>query len=168
MPQASDASGGKFSDALMAFIELKGIKGESTDTKHGGWCEILSFTWGVHQHGGADRADFDDFTFTKVVDSGSPAIYLYCARGSRIATVTIHVCTWKGEGEPYLSFTLRNAMVSSAELIGEVEPSGAYRPIERVSLRYTKIEWECKPMNQDGSTGAGYEAGWDLETNTSI
>lgn len=59
--------------AFDAFIYIDGIEGESTDDKHQGWSEILSFGCGHSQTvsrtassaggAGAERADFRNFQF---------------------------------------------------------------------------------------------------------
>jgi type VI secretion system secreted protein Hcp len=38
-----------------AFLEIDGIKGESTDDKHKDWIEILSYSHGVSQSGAGSR-----------------------------------------------------------------------------------------------------------------
>ena len=70
--------------AFDTFIKIDGIEGESTDDKHAGWIEVISFDSGVSQRtsatassaggGSAERADFDDFSFVKQLDKASPKL----------------------------------------------------------------------------------------------
>jgi type VI secretion system secreted protein Hcp len=64
--------------AFDAFVKIDGIEGESTDDMHQGWIEIQSFGASHSQSisntassaGGAtaERADFHDFAFEKLLD----------------------------------------------------------------------------------------------------
>ncbi len=68
--------------AVDNFLKIEGIKGESTDDKHKDWIEILSYSWGVSQMasasastsggGTSQRADFQDISIVKTLDSSSP------------------------------------------------------------------------------------------------
>ena len=88
--------------AFDAFIKIDGIEGESTDDKHPGWIEILSFGSGHSQNvsktassaGGAsaERADFHDFAFEKFLDQATPKLALACASGEHIDTVRVELC----------------------------------------------------------------------------
>ena len=144
---------------FLGFVRFVGIECESSDAGHKGCAEALSFTWGVHQPAGAEvgeheRADFDDFTFTKVVDNGSPALYAHCARGSSVSQVTFEVCTWiQGGWVNIMTFTLSDTMITGVELLGTSEASGAPRPLERVSIRYSKINWSVSAIAHDGKRG---------------
>jgi hypothetical protein len=74
--------------AFDAFIEIGKIEGESTDSRHAGWIEILDCNMGILQSvskpastaGGAasGRAEFSDFRFTKLLDKSSPELALAC------------------------------------------------------------------------------------------
>jgi hypothetical protein len=80
--------------AFDAFVQISGIEGESTDEKHLEWIEIIRFGVGVKQTvsntasscGGAcaERADFEDFIFRKLLDKASPKLAQACAAGTHI------------------------------------------------------------------------------------
>ena len=76
--------------AVDMFLDLgKEIKGESQDSKHKGTIDILAWSWGMSQAGtfhgggggGAGKANFQDLSLTKYVDSASATLLLYCANG---------------------------------------------------------------------------------------
>ena len=68
-----------------SFIKIDGVPGESTDSKHKDWIEVLSFHWGVSQHetgsqssGGArssQRVDHQDLSFVHTIDKASPELF---------------------------------------------------------------------------------------------
>ena len=77
------------------YLQITGIKGESTDDKHKDWIEILSFNWGVSQMasasqstsggGTSQRAAFQDLSIVKMMDSASPLLFKACAKALRMA-----------------------------------------------------------------------------------
>ena len=159
--------------AIDMFMKIEGIDGESTDDKHKNWIELRSFSWGVSQPasvasstGGrtAGRADFKDFTVTKLLDKSSPNIYLYCANGKHIPRVTIEFCLATGDKHTFMKFVMEDVIVSSASPGGQ-SLDEEHRPLETVTLNYGKIEWEYTPIDHTGKKGAAIKQGWDLETN---
>jgi type VI secretion system secreted protein Hcp len=88
--------------AFDGFIKIKGIDGESSDIKHQGWIEIsdcnmeilqtISTTASSAGGASAERADFSDFCFTKLLDKASPQLAQACAKGTHFETVTLELC----------------------------------------------------------------------------
>src|SRR4051812_1850421 len=67
------------------FLEIDGIKGESTDAKHPGSMAVDSFSWGATHSagqsgggGGAGKVKFHDVSITKSVDKASPLLFQAC------------------------------------------------------------------------------------------
>ena len=155
------------------FMKIEGIEGESMDDNHKNWIELRSFSWGVSQPasiasstGGltAGRADFKDFSVTKLLDKASPNIYLYCASGKHIPKVTIEFCLATGEKHPFMKYVMEDVIISSAAPGGQATDEEV-RPLETVALNYGKIEWEYTPVDYTGKKGATVKQGWDLEAN---
>lgn len=156
--------------ALDAYLELQGIKGESTDAAHRDQIEVLSLSWGITQRTGAaqqsDRAaDFADLVITKVVDVSSPDLYRYCALGKRIPKATLDLCAPRGEKRSILKIELEGVVVSGVELCDRLEVSGAPRPVERVTLRYDAITWTHSRLDHSGREKGTITRGWDLKRN---
>jgi hypothetical protein len=88
--------------AFDGFLKIKGIDGESTDTKHQGWIEIgdcnmeilqsISATASSAGGASAERADFSDFCFTKLLDKASPQLAQACAKGTHFDMVAVELC----------------------------------------------------------------------------
>jgi type VI secretion system secreted protein Hcp len=88
--------------AFDTYVIIEGIVGESTDEKHAGWIEVISFETKVRQKisstagsaGGAstERADFESFSFSKLIDKATPKLALACADGTHIDNIE-WVCT---------------------------------------------------------------------------
>lgn len=162
--------------AVDMFCKIEGIEGESTDDKHKNWIEILSYNWGVNQPvsmasgtGGrtGGRADFQDFSITKVLDKASPNLALHCANGKHIPKVIVELCLASEEKHTFMKYTMEDVVVSSVSPGGAAD-GGESRPLESVTFNYGKIEWEYTPIDQTGKKGAAVKQGWDLETNKQL
>ena len=154
------------------FLKFDGIKGESTDDKHKDWIEVLSFNWGVSQQasatasssggGGSQRADFQDLSFVKIMDSASPLLMKACAKGDHIDEVTLELCRAGGEKLLYMEYKLSNVIISSVSVGG----GGGGDVNESITLNYGKINQTYTKQSRKGGAGAGNtEGGWDLEAN---
>jgi type VI secretion system secreted protein Hcp len=79
--------------ALDMFINMgANIKGESADKENGpeGDIDVLAWSWGMSQSGtthmggggGAGKANFQDLSFTKYIDSSTNALMIALAKGT--------------------------------------------------------------------------------------
>ena len=65
------------------FLKIDGIEGESTDGKHKGEIDLLSWSWGETQSGahaaggggGAGKVSMQDFHFTMTVNKATPKLF---------------------------------------------------------------------------------------------
>lgn len=159
-----------------AFLEIDGIKGESTDKEYKDQIEVLSYSWGVSQAasgtasssggGSVARADFQDLSIVKELDSASTLISKACWSGKHIAKVTLRLCRAGGEKRvKYMEYKLEDVIVSSVSVGG----GGGGIPTESVSFNYGKITTTYTKQARPGGGGAGeLPAGWNLEENTHI
>jgi len=157
------------------FLKIEGVKGESTDDKHKDWIEVLSYNWGVSQlasatkssagGGTVQRADFQDLSIVKIVDSATPLLFLSCAKGDHIDSVTLELCRAGGDKLKYMEYKLFNVIVSSVSIGG----GGGSEPTESVTFNYGKITVNYTKQARKGGGAAGnVEAGWDLEKNAKV
>ena len=151
------------------YLWIDGVRGESTDDRHGDWIEIVSFDSKVSMAGSgaasggssAPVAEFSEITVGKVIDKATPLLHLYCCRGQHISQVVIEFCRAMGEKQVYMKYTLTNVIVSAVGPV-TVAPSSQ---LEQVSFRFARIEWEYTPTGTTGRPGETVQEGWDLETN---
>ncbi len=157
-----------------AYADIKGIKGDSLDEKHREWIDVLGLHWGVSQPAGTgggavqERADFDDLTIVKMLDTASPTLYAYCARGTKINRIVIELCHATGKHHTFGKIKVSKAIISRVQVLSAVGKWTAVRPIEEVSCRYEKIEWEFVPIDLMGQPGATVKGGWDLAGNVPV
>lgn len=158
--------------AVDDFLKIDGIEGESTDDKHKGWIEVLSYNWGVAQQasstasssggGSTQRADFQDLSIVKLLDSSDPKLFHACAKGEHIKEVKLELCRAGGDKLTYMEYILNNVIISSVSSSG----GGGGEPTINVTMNYGKIKLNyIKQKRADGTGGGNVPAGWNLETN---
>ena len=152
------------------FAKLGDIKGESTDDKHKGEIEVLSWSWGVTQSGtmaqggggGQGKASFHDFNFTHHIDKASPVLLKACATGEHIKEATITVRK-AGKGQQEFLVIKMNDVIVTGVIQGAAD--GDTAGSESVNLEFAKVDLEYKPIKADGSLDAGIHFKYDLKAN---
>ncbi len=132
--------------AVDYFLKIDGIEGESTDSKHKGEIELLSFSWGAANNaqvasgsGRGGRVTFQDFQFSKLFDKSSPAIFLKCVNGQQITTMTL---TARRAGEAqfanpdFMKIVFSNVLISFYK---EQEPNTDALTSEEVGALFKKM-----------------------------
>jgi type VI secretion system secreted protein Hcp len=155
------------------FLKIEGVDAESTDNKHKGEIEILSFSWGAAQpgsagHGGGSgigKVQIHDFSFTKYMDKASPKLFEHCATGKHFPTVVLTCRKAGGEQQEYSKITLKEVIVSSYNHSGS---GGATLPTEHLTLNFSSVEMEYKPQDEKGNLGGVVKAGWNKSKNVKI
>jgi type VI secretion system secreted protein Hcp len=151
------------------FVQIDGIKGESTDSKLADAIDIRSFSFGVTNSGstsvggggGAGRASFSSFKFNKLYDTSSPPLFAATASGKHIEDATFSFRRTGENPATFLTVKLTDVLVTGYQQGGTKEPP----LLEAVSLDASKIEIEYRPQRADGSLGTPVRASYDLETN---
>jgi type VI secretion system secreted protein Hcp len=152
------------------FLKLDGVAGDSTDAKHKGEIQLLSFSWGASNPSsigsatggaGAGKVSLSDFSFTAKSSKASPLLFLNAATGRRLKTGLITVAHRNRGGQAYIKIELTDVLVSSYEQ----GAGGGSAPVDAASLRFAKIAYSFYPQAPDGSLGTPVTGGWDLTTN---
>ncbi len=158
------------------FLELDGIKGESTDKDYKDHIEVLTFGWGVAQKasgtasssggGTVARANFHELSVTKEVDSSSPQLYRAAWSGTHIPKAVLKLNKdVGGKRVKYMEYKMENIVISSINTKGGQNSL----PTESITLNYGKISITYLMQSRKGGTAAGaIPAGYDLEKNTNI
>lgn len=164
-------SGGNM--AIDVYLQIDGIKGESTDHKHIGWIECESVQWAVSQPkslasstGGGhtvERCIHRDIVIRKFTDMSTPALLQTCSMGKTIPKAKIEFMRADGHGEPikYFEIELENV------LIGDVAPEiyEGETMSEHLGLKYAKVSWRYVQQRVGGGAAGMMAGGWDLSAN---
>src|SRR5262249_30737358 len=159
--------------AVDYFLKIDGIEGESTDAKHKGEIDLLSWSWGATNAGshagggggGSGKVAMQDFHFVMEHNKASPKLMLACASGQPIPTAVLTCRKAGGEQQEYLKVTMTDLLVSSYQTGGS---ASNVRPTDQISLNFSKIEKEYKPQKADGTLDAPVKAGWNLKENKKV
>lgn len=155
------------------FVKIKDIDGESTDSQHVDWIEVLSYSFGVSNSsspasavggGTTERSNFQDISLTKYLDKASPKVMFACASGKHVEEVTIEFMKAVGDKqEKAMEIKLTDVVVSSYSLGGS---RGDGLPTDSFSLSYGKIKETYFALdNKTGASKGNVPAGWDLTAN---
>jgi type VI secretion system secreted protein Hcp len=159
--------------AVDMFIKIKGIEGESNDSKHKKEIDVLAWSWGLSQSGtshtgggaGAGKVNVQDLSFTKYVDSATHALVLACCNGEHIEEAVFVVRKAGKEPLEYIKLTLNELIVSSISTGGS---GGEDRLSENITLNFAKFKLEYTPQKADGTGDAAKTAGWDIPQNVKV
>ena len=157
-----------------SYLQIDGVKGDSTDSGHRDWIEIHSFSHTITQPASATaasagggtyaRTKHGDFEVVKEIDLASPKLFELCSSGKHIKKIVIDLMRASGDAPvKYMSIELDNAVISMVSVEGN--PGGA--PMERVAFNYNQIKWTYTQQKSDGSKGGNVTGGWSLAENKS-
>jgi type VI secretion system secreted protein Hcp len=112
--------------------------------------------------GGAGKANFQDISFTKYIDSASQALMGALAKGSHIPKVTLLVRK-AGEGQHvYLQIDLEEVIVASLSTGGS---GGEDRLTENVTLNFAKVAFDYHKQNDKGAVASAGIFKWNIAEN---
>ena len=154
------------------FLKIDGIVGESTDARHAGEIDILSWSWGVSQAAtvgvgtgaGAGKASFRDFQFVTNISVASPKLLEACAMGRHLKTALLSGDrAGAATSSSFLTYTLTDVLVTRVEH-GDAETTA---PVEQFALAYRKVAVAFRSQKPTGAFGPPVTFSFDLATSKS-
>lgn len=164
------------------YLYIDGIQGESQDSKHEQWIDLLEFKHASVQSvqtgspDAAGRGVFEPVVFKHYVDKATPKFQEATMKGSHIKTAEIHFCkAICGKQEVVYKVRLDGIKIVKAEVSAEDLPDGTYQLVETVTLLCNKQTWSETAVGLDNALGGNTEASFDqskkasmFDSNTSI
>lgn len=156
------------------FLKIEGVPGESSDSKHKGEIELLSWSFGSTNAGsfssgggaGTGKVAMQDFHIVKLADKASAKLFTACCTGEHLKSATL-VCRKAGtEQQEFLTIVLTGVLVSGFQTSGAA--GSDVIPTEQISMDFAKIEFKYKEQKPDGSLGGEIIGGWDVTTNKKV
>ncbi len=142
---------------LTAFARIDGIDGQSENSKHDRWIDVLDYSMGAEGCVGKDgrqTSDFREFTFTHLVDVATPSIQGQCFKGALISQIELQVC--KNIGGK--SNVLYNALLKNVRIIkSEIYVNENADVLETVTMIPGEITWKTTSVSEDGIVGGSTE-----------
>ncbi|MFN0090695.1 MAG: type VI secretion system tube protein Hcp [Acidimicrobiales bacterium] len=125
--------------AVEQFLDFSGIVGESTAPDARDHIPVLSWSFEVGRSPGEQlglgRAEFSDFTFTKIIDSTTPLLLTLLSRAVTTSQVRLLVRT-TGQMKPRVVVDMRDVAVAAVSARADA-PLGEL--VETVRLRFAKV-----------------------------
>jgi type VI secretion system secreted protein Hcp len=156
--------------AVDMFLKFEGIKGESADDKHKDEIDVLAWSWGASQTGtmhvggggGAGKANFQDISVTKWVDSSSHKLLRAVATGQHIKEALLTVRKAGEKPLEYIKLTMKECLISSISTGGS---GGEDRLTENITINFGEYAFEYTPQKDDGSAGSVLPFKFDIRAN---
>lgn len=151
-------SGMSLGDAEAAvFAKYDGIDGESKDTDHGQWIDVLSVDWGAHKKNAGETTSkrgsavlVQDMSMTVEYEKASPKLQEKCLNGEIIPKLEIEqTASYGGSRATYLKYELKNVIITSFQVNtqgfdetppGTNPPLEGLRPTMDLTLNFEDIE----------------------------
>ncbi|WP_265669435.1 Hcp family type VI secretion system effector [Klebsiella grimontii] len=153
------------------FLKLDDIEGESQAKGFEKQLEIMSYSHNVAMQITNDvsntertsgRAHVGEMSLTKFVDLATPKLNEYCCSGKPITEAVLTLCrNDNGKMLPFIVYTMMNVVISHLSVSGG---SGG-KPVETMSLNFTKIKWEITAQKSDGQKEGNVSSVWDVAMN---
>lgn len=159
--------------AIDVYLQIDGIKGESTDSQHPGWIECENVSWSLTQPksatastgGGhtAERVELSEVRFVKIADLSSPLMAQSCASGRTLSKATFEFWRADGQGEriKYYEVELQNVLIGH---ISQSAGTGQFLT-DSVSLKFSRVRWMYTQQKISGGSGGSTVGGWDAASN---
>jgi type VI secretion system secreted protein Hcp len=148
--------------AMDLFLKIDDVKGESTDAKHKGEVELVSWAWGLTRgatsNGTTGRANIQEVRFTKFADKSTPALFKLCCSGKTIKQAVLVVRSMGTKPSEYLKVTFEDAIVSAFNT-GATGPTDDL-PTDSFSFTFARVKVEYTPSGE-----ASVSAGWNIAAN---
>ncbi len=159
--------------AVDMFLVIPDVKGETEDAvyaKEKG-IDILAWSWGMSQSGsfhhgsggGAGKANFQDISITKYVDSSSANLMLYCSQGEHYKEAKLIVRKAGGKKPlEYIKIDMKKVLVTSVSTGGS---GGEDRLTENVTLNFAEVHYAYSRQKEDGSGDTPIKYAWSIARN---
>lgn len=153
------------------FLRLGDIKGESTDDKHKGEIEILSFTqsWtnsigSTGGGGGAGKLQCGAITLMKNIDQSSPMLLKGVATGEHFkdAVITFRSSDAYTKSPEYYTISMNDVFVTE---LGQTDSADPNRIFEKLVLNAGAFEFKYTPTDVKGGLGTPVSFKWDCTSH---
>ncbi len=157
------------------FIKIGDLKGESQDSKHTDWIDVLSWNWGMSNHGsgqrgsgsGTGKGDVQDFHFTKTVDTSSTYLGQRLLRGDHFKTVTFETRKAGGESTPLVYYKVEfDTVFISGMSFGGMGEGGGFT--ESITFNFKKFKATYTKQSDTGNAAGSTSLGWDVAQHVEV
>jgi type VI secretion system secreted protein Hcp len=149
--------------AVDAYLKIEGVDGDSTDSQHPKWIQVLSFSHAVSApSAAASLPSLSEICFLKLTDQASPVLEQDCAKGKSFPAATLELITVDAARARFYQIVLSNLVVSSVSASGS---AGDLKPAESICLAFSLIQWSYTEFDATGLPRSNIKAWWDIALN---
>jgi type VI secretion system secreted protein Hcp len=156
--------------AVDMFMKIDTVDGESRDKVHKKEIDVLAWSWGISNSGsahvgggaGAGKANVQDISFTKWVDSSTPKLLLACCDGKHFANATLVVRKAGEKPVEYIKIKVEEVLITSISTGGS---GGEDRLTENVTLNFAKVSVDYVPQDEKGAAWTAIPMAWSIAEN---
>ena len=155
---------------MAIYMKLQGAEGDVTEQGHKNWIELLDARWsmsrtirsavGIGKNRESTSAYVSEVTVTKYIDAASKGVANLAFVGKANDTTIEFTRVDKGQEAVFRSIKLTDAIISGLSN----QASGSERPVEVLTLNFTKIGITDKEETEDGSDGSQSVTTYNLQT----
>lgn len=160
--------------AVVGYVNLGTIKGNSQDANHKEWIEVGMISQSVNRNINATAKPREALTKSQVhlggiqlqknADESSPELVAAVCAGQVFKEVTIDLVRVSENGnEVFYQWVLEDAYISSYSVSGA--NMGSIDTSENLTLCFNKIKWSYKKKDEKGKPQGSVDTGWDVGGN---
>ncbi len=159
-----------------AYIKFDGIDGESKDSNHDTWIDVLSISHGITRSistetSGTARqrasATLGDIVVVKEIDKSSPKLQEALVNGQTIPSLIIDLTNSSStsRSEPYLKYELTNVQMTNYRVTALADERE--RPTETISINFEEIKVTYTEVDENtGASKGDIEYTWNVLQGT--
>ena len=162
--------------ALLMNMKIDGVLGDSKNYQHKGWCEVLSWNWGMTSNRKAtngkegDKTSLNELSVIKSIGIDSAIIRSFFAQGKIIPGIDFSIIPSVGKKEiqtKYIDIRLEDVIIKSIVTGGSIDDNFFK---EHITLLFDRIrfEYSINPVRDaedaDSVTVNGFN--WNISGNT--
>jgi len=158
---------------MAIFMKVDGVEGDSQDSAHEKWIDLMSWSWGAHhpsdmQTGGGTSggsAQVDQVNVMCKTSSATATLMSFCLKGE-VKKIDIHATKrYPGDTEDtWQEIVLTNATITSLNQGYDSSPDGADSCFDQIVISFEDGEQKIFDQKADGTKGA--EKSWGFEVGT--
>ena len=158
---------------LEMHMKIDGVTGGLTGYKHKGWCDIISWSWGMTSNRKVinitenDKTSMNELSVIKVVGIDSPSIRLLFSQSKIIPKIEFNIIPSVGKKEvqtKYVDIVMENVIIKSIITSGGKEDSYFK---EHIAFIFDKINFQCSNIRSENTeeTTQKSDFSWNITDN---
>ncbi len=158
---------------MTVFAKFEGIDGESKDSNHTGWTDVMSYEWASHKPGegatGQTRrrggAVIEDLMMTMEYDKSVPKLLEKMLEGQVIPKLEVEsTANYGGARATYLKHVLKNVQVTSCSYTAHRNDETP--PTVALSINFEDVKVTYTEYDTQGNKKGNVETTWKVEEGT--